>query len=607
MQIDMNKLKYFLKQFAPISEMYGKKAVLVSIEESLDVLSKKTSVLFCGEFKRGKSSLINALLKDNLCPTDIGIATAVVTRIMFGPTKKAIRYYGNALLGVENLKTEEISWEDIAKYTVGDVLDIDYTVQMDLYYPSDFLKDGIVIIDTPGIGGLDPRHGTLTKSALQSADVAVFITDASEPVTQSEVDFYKEYVLSNCPHNVILVNKADELVSEELKTHIDTTKRTLISGINAEVLPVSAMNWLMYNQFSSVEFKDNSHCDDVLRGISNCVDSFRKEQLVKLRDALVSEIESVLENVAEEKGNLHADEAEQDQIIERLQKQMAELVAFRKEISNPTSPIRLRVDAIYEDVRNEVLSLLSHESIVLTTTTFDSLIDSENGLSNDGKWLVAQINDRIQDLSCKINTQTRDAFNKISADLDKEMPSVFATSSYGVSDNLKTHDPFNSQLAFSVAGKLAQGGIIAAATAIGVEWLMPAAISSVIPGVGWIVGLATAGALIWKRLTQENEQQKKMKIRQQVLPNINIALTDLRNQTNNQFTKFRQGLLETLQVMITEAETRLKSLQNSIENSRVSKKKLADMRSTIEQRERFLHTLAAQCKLIYSKPYVPND
>ena len=86
--------------------MYGKKTVLANIDKSIEMVCQKTTVLFCGEFKRGKSSLINALLQDSLCPTDIGIATAVVTRIMYGTTKKAVRYYGDMLKGKENLKKD---------------------------------------------------------------------------------------------------------------------------------------------------------------------------------------------------------------------------------------------------------------------------------------------------------------------------------------------------------------------------------------------------------------------------------------------------------------------------------------------------------------------
>ena len=599
MQKDVEKLRYFLNQITPISEMYGNKAVLANIDKSIDMACQNTSVLFCGEFKRGKSSLINALLQDNLCPTDIGIATAVVTRILYGTTKKAVRYYGDMLNGNESLKTEEIAWDDISKYTVGDILDIDYTVQMDLYYPSEFLKDGIIIIDTPGIGGLDPRHGTLTKSALQTADIAIFITDACEPVTQSEEEFYKKHVLTNCPNNVVLVNKADELVSDVLNTHIFTTKKTLINENKAEVLPVSAMNWLLYNQFGTTDFKNNSHCDEVMHAIRSCVNSFRKQQLIKLRDAIIEEINYVLKHVEEEKSNLQANSANQDKIIENYQRQMAELITFKNDISNPTSSLRLKVNNLFEDAKNDVLNLLSHESVVLTSTTFDELIESEKGLSNDGKWIVAQINDKIHDLSNNINSHSREVCINMSNALNKELPGVLPVSFDKISDKLKIHNPFNSQQAFSLVTKLTPGSILGAIAGVGAEML--------IPGIGLAVGIATAGALIWKRISHENEHQKKALIKQQLLPKINIALTDLRNQTITQFAKAHQGLLETLQIMITEAEERLKSLQESITKSRVSQKEHAELLSTIEQRKKFLTTLLNQCKLLYTNPFTRND
>ena len=597
MQKDVDKLRYILKQFTPISEEYGKNTVLSGIDESLESIGKNTSVLFCGEFKRGKSSLINALLHENLCPTDIGIATAVVTRIMYGTTKKAVRYYGDMLKAKENLKKEEIAWEDIGKYTVGDILDIDYTVQMDLYYPSEFLKDGIIIVDTPGIGGLDPRHGTLTKSALQSADVAVFITDASDPVTQSEVDFYHEYVSSNCPNNVVLVNKADILVSDELQTHIDTTKRELAAGAKVRVLPVSAMNWMLINQFGT-SGNDDSHRVEVTRAITDCVNAFRRDRLIKLRDALVIEIDSVTQYLDEKKNLLHADAEKRDKAMAGYQKQMAKLAEFRNELSNPTSPLRLKVNTIFEDTRDEVLNLLSHESTVLTTTTFNSLLDSEKGLSDDGKWLVAQINDKIQDLSRKINSKTRDAFFKSSKALEKNLPGVVSTSFSGVSGNLTPYNPINSQLAFSAAGRLVQSGLIAA--------LPTAIVNFLIPGLGTVVGFAIAGALVWKKLKDEDKERRKLLIRQQVLPNINIVLTDLRNQTTIQFTKFHQGLLGTLQIMIKEAEDKQKSLLDSLAKSKISQKELADMISSIEQQKKYLTTLSAQCKLLYTNPFVKN-
>ena len=592
---DSNKLKSFIKQLSSISQQYGKSAVIENINNAIDKIDNSTSILFCGEFKRGKSSLINAIIGDEICPTDIGIATAVVTRIMYGQTKKAVRYYGNLLEGENALKKEEIAWDDIQKYTVGDVIEIGSTVQMDLYYPSEFLKEGLVVIDTPGIGGLDPRHANLTAMALPYADIAVFITDASEPVTESELKFYEKKVASRVKSTIVLINKSDILSQDVLQTHIETTRNTFLSVGNPTIVAVSAMNWLLYNQLEDEEFKVSSNRDAVIVAINSQIKMFRKGQLMQFRDILLSEINDILETVKVEKMQLEANHNTQNNAIQNYKDQQQKLAQFRNEIANPTSSIRLQVNSLFENARNEVLNQISHEGTLLTTSTFDRLIDSENGLNNDGKWLVAQINDELQELSYNVNLTTKKTFDQISKTLEKKISEVLSDEDINISDELRIHSVLNSQLAFNLAGKFAQGGIIATALAIGADFL--------IPGIGWAVGLMSAAALIWKRLNQESRQQKKMMIRQQVLPKINLAITDLRNQINTQFTKYHQNILQTIQTMLSETEEKMKAIQQTIIESRENEKKFKENMSIIEQREKFLNTLSSQMKLLYSNPF----
>ena len=592
---DSNKLKSFIKQLSSISQQYGKSAVIENINNAIDKIDNSTSILFCGEFKRGKSSLINAIIGDEICPTDIGIATAVVTRIMYGQTKKAVRYYGNLLEGENALKKEEIAWDDIQKYTVGDVIEIGSTVQMDLYYPSEFLKEGLVVIDTPGIGGLDPRHANLTAMALPYADIAVFITDASEPVTESELKFYEKKVASRVKSTIVLINKSDILSQDVLQTHIETTRNTFLSVGNPTIVAVSAMNWLLYNQLEDEEFKVSSNRDAVIAAINSQIKMFRKGQLMQFRDILLSEINDILETVKVEKMQLEANHNTQNNAIQNYKDQQQKLAQFRNEIANPTSSIRLQVNSLFENARNEVLNQISHEGTLLTTSTFDRLIDSENGLNNDGKWLVAQINDELQELSYNVNLTTKKTFDQISKTLEKKISEVLSDEDINISDELRILSVLNSQLAFNLAGKFAQGGIIATALAIGADFL--------IPGIGWAVGLMSAAALIWKRLNQESRQQKKMMIRQQVLPKINLAITDLRNQINTQFTKYHQNILQTIQTMLSETEEKMKAIQQTIIESRENEKKFKENMSIIEQREKFLNTLSSQMKLLYSNPF----
>lgn len=595
MKTDADKLRSFLKQVAPILETYGKKSIVSEIDKAIATTEDSATVLFCGEFKRGKSSLVNAIIGTELCPTDIGIATSVVTTIKYGAVKKAVRYYGNLLENADSLKSEEIEWEDIDKYTMGDVLEIDNTILVELSYPSPFLKNGITIIDTPGIGGLDPRHAILTHMALPKADVIVFVTDAGEPLTQSELEFYESKVLSCGKRNVVLVNKSDILTADTLATHVSNTKLQLAKLGGPEVIPVSAKCWELYSKLEENDFLLSSNKDAVLAGITSEVETFKKTQYKKYRDMLIAEIDDVYSAISLEIQQLKKDSNDKIKVVEDLQRQQAALSKFRGDLNNPTSQIRLQINSIFEDARNEVQNLISHDGTLLTSTEFDALLESERGLENEGKWFVAQINDRLQKLSRKVDSRIESAFEEISESIEKEITNVMDAETFLVSNELKSCSVINSQLAFSLAGKVMTGTLIGG--------LATAAVELLIPGVGLIAGIATAAALIWKQVSRETQQQKRISLKQQVLPKINLAITDMRNQANTRFSKFHQNLLLTLQTIIGETEDKMRTLQTSIQESRTSEHQAKEKIAELEQKSKFCETITSQMKLLYSNPF----
>lgn len=595
MKTDADKLRSFLKQVAPTLETYGKKTIVLEIDKAITTTEDSATVLFCGEFKRGKSSLVNSIIGTELCPTDIGIATSVVTTIKYGAVKKAVRYYGNLLENADSLKSEEIEWEDIDKYTMGDVLEIDNTILVELSYPSPFLKNGITIIDTPGIGGLDPRHAILTHMALPKADVIVFVTDAGEPLTLSELEFYENKVLSCGKQNVVLVNKSDILTADTLATHVSNTKLQLAKLGGPEVIPVSAKCWELYTKLEENDFLLSSNKDAVLTGITSEVEAFKKTQYKKYRDMLITELDDVYSSISLEIQQLKKDSSDKIKVIEDLQRQQAALSKFRGDLNNPTSQIRLQINSIFEDARNEVQNLISHDGTLLTSTEFDALLESERGLENEGKWFVAQINDRLQKLSRKVDSRIESAFEEISDSIEKEITNVMDAETFLVSNELKSCSVINSQLAFSLAGKVMTGTLIGG--------LATAAVELLIPGVGLIAGIATAAALIWKQVSRETQQQKRISLKQQVLPKINLAITDMRNQANTRFSKFHQNLLLTLQTIIGETEDKMRALQTSIQESRTSEHQAKEKITELEQKAKFCETITSQMKLLYSNPF----
>ena len=592
---DADKLRTFITQLSPVAESYGKKSVISNINTQIADLEKSTSVLFCGEFKRGKSSLINAIIGETLCPTDVGIATSVVSIIRYGAKKKAYRYYGNLLENADALKKKEIGWQDVEKYAMGGVLDIDNTILIELFYPAPFLKDGITIIDTPGVGGLDPRHAILTYMALPKADVIVFVTDAGEPMTEAELKFYQDKIVPCGKQNMVLINKSDCLTEDVLKTHIDSTKLALAKAGAPEVLPVSAAHWIHYNVLEDDDLLASSNKDSVLASISVLVEKYRKRKLMDLRDMLMAEVADISRAVDAEIEQLGADSKTYQDAMESLKLQLEELKNFINDIRNPQSAINLRINSIFEDARNEVSNTISHEGVILTSTDFDDLLNSENGLANDGKWFVSQINDKLQKLSFRVDAEIEEAFEKISDEIECEISDTLTSRSCLVSGDLKECSIINSQLAFSIAGKFMTGSLIGGGALIVTELL--------VPGIGIVAGLATAAALIWKQVTKETQQQKRASIRQQVLPKVNLAITDLRNQANMRFSKFHQNLLLALQTLASEAGEKIRAIQGSMQENYGNEQECKNRIAALQQRDKFLQTLIAQLNLLYSTPF----
>ena len=93
----------------------GMEEQLAALRERLDQETPRpVTVLVCGEFKRGKSTFINALIGRRLCPTDTDICTSVSSIISYGETPSVTRYYGD----LNNIQSEEISFDELEDYTV---------------------------------------------------------------------------------------------------------------------------------------------------------------------------------------------------------------------------------------------------------------------------------------------------------------------------------------------------------------------------------------------------------------------------------------------------------------------------------------------------------
>jgi gas vesicle protein len=169
-------------------------------------------VLVVGEFKQGKSSLINALLGIDVCPVDDDIATAVPTKIAYAPKPSALAWISppdDAPEGTAST-TESVPFDNVAQFVTeaGNPANARRIESVEIGVPSALLQSGLVLVDTPGVGGLGSTHSTITIGALPMADAVLFVSDASQEYTHPELEFLRT-ARSLCPNVGCVMTKID--------------------------------------------------------------------------------------------------------------------------------------------------------------------------------------------------------------------------------------------------------------------------------------------------------------------------------------------------------------------------------------------------------------
>ncbi|WP_229386097.1 dynamin family protein [Microbacterium allomyrinae] len=167
-------------------------------------------VIIVGEFKQGKSKLVNALVNAPACPVDDDIATTVPTIVGYAPEPSA-----TVLVQPEGEEKGEpqrkvIPITELAEYVSakGNPDNVRRIVSAEVLLPREILRGGLRIVDSPGVGGLDSRSALLTLSALSSAHAVILVSDASQEYTEPEMQFLR-HAMRVSPNVAAVLAKTD--------------------------------------------------------------------------------------------------------------------------------------------------------------------------------------------------------------------------------------------------------------------------------------------------------------------------------------------------------------------------------------------------------------
>jgi replication fork clamp-binding protein CrfC len=202
------------------------------------LLDPTVRVLVIGEFKQGKSMLVNALVDAPVCPVDDDISTAVPTEVYYSksPVATLVHSTGDSA----DPTRVEVSLDELADYVSerGNPANRQRLLRAEVGIPRQILIDGLVLVDTTGVGGLSSVHTTSTLAALPRADAVLLVSDASQEYSEPEINFLRQAV-KLCPNVACVLTKIDLYPQWRRIAELD---RVHLAGarVAADLLPVSS-------------------------------------------------------------------------------------------------------------------------------------------------------------------------------------------------------------------------------------------------------------------------------------------------------------------------------------------------------------------------------
>lgn len=188
-------------------------------------------VLVAGEAKRGKSTLINALLGRAVLPAGVTPLTAVATTVRYGDDPHAEVRFADGheekqpLTALPDLVTER-----------GNPGNRRHVAAVTVYLDAPVLAGGVELVDTPGTGSVFAWDTAAAHEALETMDAAVFVLTADPPVSAAERDLYVK-ITGLAVATFTVLNKADHLDAAGLTEAAEFTRQVLAQAARSSGAP----------------------------------------------------------------------------------------------------------------------------------------------------------------------------------------------------------------------------------------------------------------------------------------------------------------------------------------------------------------------------------
>ena len=394
------------------------------------------SVGIMGEFRRGKSTVINSLLGKEIVPSDIVPTSATLNYIRWDASPRSVIHFKDGTektVGIDELSSYITKIDKASEAMAATVEDAV------VYYPCQFCQNGVQIVDTPGLND-DERMTAISEKVIPTLDAIIMVLVPDSPFSMTEADFVRTKVMtSDLGRIIFVVNKIDNVRKKDRQRLLDSIKEKIqesvmekmaamygkdseeykeaenkISGIR--IFGISARNALdgrldgddkMVEESGILEFEDAlSHLLTEERGMLglmspvNSVLSIAKEARKSIairRDALAMDKDE-LKRIT--------DEAEEAIRASREQK-LSEVNALKSQAATLNACLLPELAAAYDNVERQLAEYVEQVPIAAEELKNNAAVEKKGKELSEKleAQLKQSLSDEMEKLMVKIQTQ----------------------------------------------------------------------------------------------------------------------------------------------------------------------------------------------------------
>ncbi len=314
-----------LLRLAQVAQELGSSRIADEARDLASRISEGRFYVACvGQFKRGKSTLINALIDDAVLPVGFTPVTAVPTVIRFGEQRRA------------RIQARDGSWQEVSISDLNQYVSEECNPEnakgvrgVEVFVSSSLLAGGMCFVDTPGLGSVFTGNTAATQAFIPHIDAALVVIGADPPLAGEELALV-ETIAQQVDDLVLVLNKADRTTPEEKAAAMEFADRQVQKRLQRNLGPI-----LEVSAFERLENRgperDWQKLVDALNGL---VDQSGRQLIYSACERGINRLsEQLLAVIGEEREALQRPLAESEQRIAAMKATIADAERSMRELA----------------------------------------------------------------------------------------------------------------------------------------------------------------------------------------------------------------------------------------------------------------------------------